>query len=321
MVGVWDYIPHAARPYVLGLIALAAIAPIPFVGNKNPFKVNRKDALRRLNERSGDAAVLPATMLSTDVSSEATEASKLNWKSYVERTTKEKMDKISVGAPKPKISAYALTAGLVLSLGLGISAYTAGDNGMSRFQEAFNFTAPPVPVPPPNVIAWIKPPDGIDSAQTYYLSNMNDHVNTSDPVDVSDVHEQSELHISVLGSMPLVTVNGQPLGIAKEIKGADGTINYQYQTSQLTDVSYEIQIESGPSWQVFVTPDMPPVVEITDLYDSVDSSLRLRCKAEDDFGIRSGQINLVVPGTSVDAEPPEQAVLPTVPVQANSFCR
>lgn len=330
LLGVWDYIPYDMRPLALAATAAAAVVPAFFVKAKSPFTVTRNDALRRLDKKNGDLA-MPAQMLNEDFKSDDP-VEQLFWQTYRQKT-REKIEGMKISWPDHRFSPNTTLASMVLATALGVSAIAAGDQAASRLQEAFRFTAPFVPDPPAQILAWITPPDNIAAARQHSLpageiiSERNithaaqEHIalTPATPLALSGIHQQSVLHISVIGQKPELRINGQPVLPESEIIGDDNKTTYTY-AYMLRDESYTVVFKNGPSWHMEITPDHAPSVTITGAGAGQDGALSLRCIAVDDFGIRGGTLTLGVPGARADAKPPEQATFDALPLAGNDLC-
>tara|TARA_B100002003_G_C14081547_1_gene520293 strand:- start:784 stop:1377 length:594 start_codon:yes stop_codon:yes gene_type:complete len=196
----------------------------------------------------------------------------------------------------------------------------AGENRAEYIQEAFNFQAPPVPVPPPDVVAWIEPRKGVEGASVVYLSGANSMVREGGN-DVGEIHRHSVLHIGVKNSSPIIMINGEELDIEKELRAGE-KITYQYEPVVLDAGGYEISIENGPHWNISTLPDLPPNVTITKAYAGWDGKISIGCIAEDDYGVAGGNIQFSLPDANPDVtDIPPEAIIPSISVPGAEFCQ
>ncbi len=315
--GVFEYIPHEMRPYALGLAVLAALAPQPFIKAANPFKISRSDARHKLDEISGDPNK-PATMIADNIHENVSSRTKQWWENSQLQLLSEKLPLLKPSRPHSGLSAPIKAAALSAAMALGVSGLIAGDERMNRLQEAFNFTAPIIPEPPPQIVAWITPPDTIQKAPSFTISDGK--TAPSATATLEDIHPQSVLNMSVYGGNPVITLNGEPLVPAQEMQNEAGEPTYRY-TITLTGDDYAIAIENGPVWNLQLREDNPPSFEITGMDKGAGPNLTARCKAQDDYGIQTGQMVLSVPGARAGAEPPNQTLLPQIDLSGPEMCQ
>lgn len=324
-LGAWQHIPENYRPYLFIPIALMAIAPIPFMGGAktrktNPFAISRDEALRRLDENSGDKK-RPATMIASAMPEGSTDVQRANLQAYQDQTLREKLGTLKVRKPILDISRYTAVAGAALAVAFGISVMAAGDERGERLAAAFDFTPPEHVVPPPKLWAAIKPPEGITQIATLYLADEKD------PEAVFRIHPQSTLEILSFDRLADIKINGQPLELDKVITSDTGQKTYKFKPVTL-DKSFcgdgcVIQVENGQTWPLAMNADNPPVVAINGVdvaTDGEQKSLQLRCKATDDYGIKDGQLMLEASDKHEAAEPPPQAQLPILDIPREKLC-
>lgn len=275
-------------------------------------------------------------MLDESIDENASPITKIFWEEHLKKT-RQKIKDLRVSWPEVKLSSNAKLAGMVLATALGASFIAAGEKTPDRLMEPFRFTAPVVPEPPAQVMAWVTPPKGIPSAKPQSLPEGSVHPvspqeqnGTADTpfisvppvdaaIDISGVHQQSTLHISVIGAKAEITMNGQGLTPVEEIIGNDTKITYIY-AAPLIEENTVVTFSGGPVWNISVTQDRAPEIIITGAAQKEDGTLEMRCIAEDDFGIIQGDIMFTVPGAHPDAEPPEQAVIGHIPLNGSSLC-
>lgn len=300
---------HPDRRYAIIAAAAAALAPLPFIAWKRPWKSSYNDALRRLDRNLGDPDH-PAEMLGGKLLSGSEEA----WQAYRGRLLAEKVKDFKIGWPRPGIPQSVMAAGLVIAAALPISAWYAGPERSSLLREAFNFHAPIVPPPPPDVRAWVSAPEGIESAQPLPLSNIN-----AGKAEAGAVHKGSILHVSILNGLAEIKVDGIVIPVDATI--ADSKTTQYKAVTFSTDGLHTVQVLNGPSWNIRVEPDAPPEIIITRAGSDGDKQLELRCIAKDDYGIVKGSINMTVDGAHPEATPPPQAQLPSLPLEGATLCQ
>lgn len=341
-MGMWDYIPHAARPYTLAAFAAAAIVPYIFTKLPNPFGVSRADALKRLDHNSHTEDSDAARMIDSALSGNYNEEQQQSYASYISQKLSENIDQFRTPLPRPQISDLTAFAAITLAMATSMTAFTVGPASMqTRMEEAFNFTAPPPPIIPPKVIAWVTPPKGIDGAEIRYIRTKDDAAGkgANNPLG-TPVHKESTLQIVLQGGSetPEVTITsaGNPQGIALQYEttandstatntaGADNSEKtYQFKPYTLSGQAYQVRIKNGPVWDIKVAPDTAPKVKITGLSQderAADKNLRLGCTASDDYGIKQGQITFNIPSATAKAAPPDSAKIAPVIVPGRAFC-
>lgn len=303
--GAIQMLPPHGRLVAACAAAAAALVPLPFIAWKRPWRTSFNNALERLDKNLGDPDI-PARMLGSRRYVGSAEA----WQSYRERLLQTKVRDFK---PTLEIPRYAIAAGLAVIAGVSVSAWHAGAERPSLLREAFNFHAPIVPPPPPEVRAWVAAPEGIDNAQPLPLSDIN-----AQKPEAGAVHKNSVLHVSILNGFAEIKVDGIVIPVETPIAGSKTT---QYQPVTLsTDGLHTVQVLNGPTWTIRVEPDSPPEIAITGAILDGDK-LGLRCIAKDDFGIKKGEIDMEVIGVSPEAAPPPQAQLPSLSLEGAALCQ
>lgn len=320
---IWTNIPHETRPYVLAGYLLATAASPLLIKGKN-ILVSRKEALRHLDNQVGSGQVgsgkeYPASALGAHAPGDLPPASQVAWDLQQEKLLKKWVPGFRAHRPSPSVPrywAYALAASAALALGGGLAA---GDQRLPRLQEAFNFTAPPVIPPPPDVRAWITPPKGFKGEKAQYLKQGQE---------LAPVHLKSILNITAVGSRPRITLNGQEIEAGKTLVSSEGgVVTHQYLPLELAEGYNELRVEGGPSWVIDVTPDAAPKIRIdgADLGTGEESGLVLKCAASDDYGISGGTIILSLPENGAETaselnQVPPVARLPGLALPGGHFC-
>jgi hypothetical protein len=307
--GAVQMLAHPDRKSAVIAAAVAALAPLPFIAWKRPWRTSFNDALKRLDQNLGDPNI-PAQMLG----SEKVTGSKEAWQSYRERLLHSKVNQFRIGWPAPAIPRYVMAAGLAIAAALPISAWYAGPERSSLLREAFNFHAPVIPPPPPDVRAWVSAPEGIESAQPLPLSNLN-----ANKPEAGAVHKGSILHISILNGLADIKVDGVTIDVDAAI--ADSNTTQYKPVTFSTDGIHTVQVLNGPTWTIRVEPDAAPEIVITGAGGDGDKQLGLRCIAKDDFGIINGSVDMEIIGANPEATPPQQAQLPSLPLEGATLCQ
>ena len=333
-----QHIPENYRAYVYASIAIATIAAIPFMGgfqlkNKtrqealrnlyksiNPFPITRSETLRALDRNSGDLN-RPASMIDSKLPAGSNEVQAANFDAYKRDLLRNKLGAIKVSRPNPQISHYTTAIAIALTATFGASVIAAGDQRGARLAAAFDFTPPEVVVPPPKLLAIVKPPKGIKHMKSLYLSDLQD------PEAVHKVHTKSTLEILSFDRQASITVGGKPLELEKTIPGDGNQITYKFKPITLNEEackeSCTIQVKGGQSWKIAINPDSAPTVRINTVEMAKTdgtANLRLRCRAHDDYGIKDGQLDIAIPGKSKEAQPPPQAQLPKMHIPGSDVC-
>lgn len=311
-VSVWDHVPPQAKPFVLvGYLALTLASPLLIKGKS--VIVREKDALKHLDEQSGDPG-RPATMLRSKAVEGSTPEALGLFKHQQNKLLSRWGRVLQAHKPSPEISkrwSGALAASMLAAFGTGIAA---GDQRIPRLLNAFDFTAPIVVPPPPDVKAWITPPKGMKGLKASYLS---------DKTDVPDIHEKSVLHITVIGTQPVITLNGQPLSVEKTLASKEaGKTTYQYTATELGEGRNTIKVEGGPVWLVEIAPDTDPTITITGagIESEKPGTIQLKCVAGDDHGLAGGTLVLNPAQGSGGHDIPASAKLPRITLPGSNFC-
>lgn len=321
-MGGFEQVPETIRPYVWLGAGIAAIAPIPFMVKKNPLQsLDKEVGARRLDEDLGNINKPAYNLLHRQPPEHIDEGALSGWVSAQERNLREELPKMNVRGPGLDIPPLAKALGVALLVGVGASAIDAGDERGALLREAFNFETPPPPPEPLEFRAWTAPPEGIEGAEFHYLS---DEADVAGVIEVPAVHEASTLNFYIVGKTPDITVNGISLSIEKEIDDDDSAITYVYApyTVEESETPYMVSIENGPMWSIPVIPDAAPEVMLTGVTkEGYDRAVIIRCHAFDDFGIEFSAIDFSIPGQHPQADIPDQADLPPIPVDPKEFCQ
>ena len=325
-MGGWQHIPEQYRPLLFIPMALAAVAPIPFMGgsktkNTNPFNISRKDAIAELDTNSGDKRY-PAMTIDSSTPAGSTDTHRANLAAHQNQVLREKLDILKVRKPTLDISKYTKIAGLALATAFGASVFAAGDEIGDRWRAAFDYTAPEPVVSAPRLWAAITPPKGITQVPTLYLADQ------IDPDATHKIHPQSTLEILSYDREANITVDGQALEVDKTLIGPTGQKTYTFKPLVLGEgicsEGCTIKVEHGQTWTFDMNTDNAPTVTI----NSVETSgaedkkgiLELRCRAVDDYGIKEGELVIEPTETGEGAEPPPQALFPQIKMQPGQFC-
>ncbi len=307
--GVIQTLPLQDRLAAAFAAAAVALLPLPFIAWKRPWRTSFNDALKRLDKNLGEDSI-PAQMLGSRKYIGSAEL----WQASRELLLRSKVRDFR---PTLEIPRYAMVIGLAMAASVSVSAWQAGPDRSSLLREAFNFHAPIIPPPPPDVRAWVSPPEGIENAQPLYLSNGNAGPDT----EAGPVHQGSVLHMSILNGTPDITVDGQLLPADQQIGEEDHkTTQYKLVTFSTGGV-HSVQVLNGPSWAIRVEPDAPPEIIITGAGSNGGKHLGLQCIAKDDYGIVKGFVDMTIIGANPEASPPPQAQLPSLPLDGATLCQ
>ncbi|MCD8496617.1 MAG: DUF4175 domain-containing protein [Alphaproteobacteria bacterium] len=313
LFNMWSHLPPGLPRglAVLGWLAATA-APFIFTKGKSLF-VRKREAIRLMDDMSGNPH-RPASALASVPPRDMTPEARALWDKNQKTLLTEALPKLTAHKPDWKVGrswTYALALSALTAFGSGL---WAGNERIPRLMEAFNFTAPPV-IPAPLVVkAWVTPPKGF-GLKAEYLQENNTNVSA---------HEQSTLHISVIGQKPKVTLNGQEIALGDPLVSPEtGEITYQYKPTQLGEGQHIIAIAGGPRWEIGVDADNTPLTAIREMGTNKDGNLEIRkCEASDDHKIAGGRIILGVPGR--DKKDPKDVLptarLPAISLPGGDFC-
>lgn len=322
----WQHIPEQYRPVLFIPMAVAALAPIPFMGgaktrNTNPFTVSRNDAVTELDSNSGDKRY-PALTIDSSAPAGISDTQRANLEAYQNQVLREKLGTLKVRKPTLDVSKYTQVAGLALATAFGASVFAAGDDLGNRWRAAFDYTAPEQIVPAPRLWAAITPPQGITQVPILYLADITDRDA------VQNIHPKSTLEILSYDREANITVDDQLLEVDKVLTGPTGQKTFTYKPLVLGEgICSEgciIKVENGQSWTFRMNDDQAPTVTINGIEPSSGEDkqgiLELRCKAVDDYGIKEGELLIAPSEIGEGAEPPPQALFPQLRMQPGQFC-
>jgi hypothetical protein len=303
LASMWEAIPDAYKPLVSAGVVAGSLASAVLVSHKNPFSVSRNEGARRLDQTLNDPN-MPAQMLLSEIPGSASDLEKINWTIYKENVLLPKVANTRVSAPKPDLARSFLSAGATTTLTLAASM-VAIDNAPVL----------PQPAPPPEVVAWIEWPKAIADKKYSLPQPKNNELLTTKPV-----HQTATLHLSVIGSRPNVTLNGQRLEVTKELRGESDIITYEYQRQPLQKSSYILRVGKDYAWQIPVNEDKAPKVLITGVETTEQGHLLPSCIAKDDFGLQEGHVRFLHRNAHPQNAAPEQARLPEITIPGSEFC-
>lgn len=298
---------------------LAASFGADLLRDVNPFCVSEGQACRRLDDdfniRKGDDGSgkirAPAEMLQTKtLPDDQPVASHELLRSY--RYEKFLSTLPDLAPSWPRFSKMTKVAAIVALGALPASLFVAAEDAAPNIREAWNFEAPVIPPPPPEVLAYTIRPEGIPQASSCDI--------TDDPDGNCRIHEGSTLYVIIKDVSPRVSVNGAELPY-EELIGENGEISYNYEPVLLDDPSepYVIEVENGPRWALNIFDDQGPNVEITASELTEEGTLAVRCRAEDDVEVIRGRWIFSPPHP--EADPPNNVLLPGVPLSPAENCQ
>lgn len=318
---VWAQIPHQARPVVLAAWAVAtAASPLLMKGKK--WIVRERDAVKFMDDQAG--AGYPASTLTSKPPANLTPESRALWDAQQAKTLLEYVPGLRAHRPDPQVGRLWLNSICGVALATLVTAGVAGDQRMPRLYEAFNFTAPAVPEAPLDISAYVTPPKGFPGLKPQYITDA--------PGDLA-AHKNSVLHISVIGKQPVITLNGAPVTLEKELSSDESAkVTYQYKPILLGAGRQEVKIAGGPSWVIDVAPDNAPDIRLNGAGTSAENPESLAitaCDMRDDHGIAGGRIVFEMPWVEFPAgdpaapakpELPPSAALPQITLPGGAFC-
>jgi len=269
-LGLWHVLPLEAK--IIGVVAFAAAAAIsPLIVKSGSLLVSRKDAAKRIDELSGDHT-RPARTLNDKLGSAGPKDPQAEaiWTLHLSRIWDKWAGRLQAGSPKPDLNKrdrYKLR--YIVPVCVALSAVVAGEQRNDRLAEAFDWTAPVVPVAPLEVRAWVTPPTNIQTAPIYLRTNASAPAPATDGTDNPAnaglaVHKQSVLTVVVNGGTTRVLVNGEEVPVHRIIRTrgqteAEASIQYE---AVLREGDVTVVVENGPTWSFTVAPDNSPAVAI-----------------------------------------------------------
>lgn len=289
-LGLWHALPPQGR--MGGLALFAAVTVIsPLLVKTKSLIVTRRDAIDRIDAALGDPS-RPALMMDDDIPAESSPANRQLWNSHKLQMMEQWVDKIRIALPHSDVrqrdryfSRYLIAASVAAS------AIFAGDQRLPRIMEAFNWTAPVLPV---TAKAWVNPPEGFKD-QTLVFTQ--DSPETAQDGQKYDAHKGSTMTIVVFDRNAPVSLNGTPVSLAREVIPKEGsqdrpTYHYEFSLQQ-----GPVTIAVGPSlrWQIAVGSDDAPTATIGKIAPSPKEtgSLDIEFNQKDDFGINESIIRIV----------------------------
>ena len=286
LLGIWDLLPVAARPYGVGLAALALLASlIPLVRISPP---TRQQALARI-DRDSAAPHRPAAALADSLAGAPSDPGTLAlWEAHRQRAAAA-IDSLRVAPPRPGMAArdpFAVRGGLIVVL--AAAAFAAGSDVLPRLTTAFDWQAPQAGGPAFRVDGWIDPP----------------HYTRLPPI-LLDLRDGEERHarapvgstvvVRAAGSAELSVSVGRGLVRAEQPTTAPaGLVEHRFTLE--ADDELVVSSKAGTSRVVIeATPDTPPTVVFSDEpRNNTRGSITLTYRMRDDYGIDTAEA-LVVP--------------------------
>jgi len=327
--GLWGVLPPEGKIAGVLLFSAAALAA-PFLVKSGSLRVTRSEAIRRIDKNHGEERRHAQTLNDRLNESYPEDAQEL-WKLHVKNTWEKSQDKLKAGKPSPGMNRrdpfsirYALIAATI------ITGAIAGDQRFERVSEAFNWSAPVAPIPRLEVRAWVNPPELINRRPTP-LQDRGPRSAEEAAQDKINVHQSSLLTIVVAGTEARVTINGETVPLKQTIGTAEGLAEgrqgYQYEVT-LPPGEIHVKVENGPDWVFDVPRDHAPQVDVNTVRTVKDNEpgapprLQIECSAEDDHGVKEGEVIIRQPGNDNDegATPLPSSTLGPIPLPRGSIC-
>lgn len=314
--GLWGAAPPAAR--MAGTLGFAAaFLAAPFLTRTGSLHVTRKEAVQRLDRNAGDDQHPARTLDDQLAAGNAAEAEKI-WDLHVKDVLRQWGGRFRAGMPRPDVNrfdAFRLRYA-VLACTL-ISAALAGEQRWPRLAEAFNWNAPPEPVPvivkaPLRLKAVVTPPDNINVKPLSLTEETNDDRTGGKKL---VAHQNSILTILTIGESPAIMLNGEAVPVKRTISDGKGGTNYEYAV-QLDRHDSFVSIADGPQWHFEVTPDLAPEVDLKAIrpVEKMPGALEVFYVPKDDQGVMGGEIRIITPKSRPEAKPLPGVRLPVIAV-------
>lgn len=292
LAGVWGVLGPALHKALLALFFGALVWAIV-----NAFQVQapaREMALRRLETVSG-LPHRPASSYEDQLSGTSGDsATQVLWAEHKARLARL-IGKLRVGRPEPRtdrLDPFAARAALVI--GLVALAGLVGDSARDRLASAFRIHAGAAAAQV-RLDAWLTPPAYTAKPPVLLADGANPAAVSAEAASKTiEIPERSvlvaraggadakSLEITIEGSngkqrfaAPTPARAGDPMELRQEMR-AGGTLRIIADGRELG------------AWQLAVTPDLPPMIELTKKPESSPrGSMKLSYKVEDDYGVAS----------------------------------
>ncbi len=291
LLGVWPLLGptvHLGLLWAFAISFVAAVVPVLRVRAPTP-----EEAQRRLEERSG-VPHRPATALKDQPAGETGPAALALWQAYRRRMAAV-ISKLKPGTPNPRtdrFDPFALRALLGLLLLVAVTAHWG--QMRERIATAFDLRASATAAAL-RVDAWISPPVYTGKPPITLVSGPV-AADSASSGQGWEVPEGSELTIRVNNAAPedlrlSLDADGKDEDIALDAAGEGGspgvaTVKHALSWSQTATLSHHGQVVA--SWPITVTPDEPPVIELSqEPVETQRKAVKLAYKARDDYGLAS----------------------------------
>ena len=294
--GCWQYLPPGGRAAGALLFAAALVAS-PFRFQTGSPVVSRKDAIRRLDEKTGDPK-FPARMLDDSLLEGNSPEAEMVWNNHREALWQEWREKLTPGKPSPDMNRHdPLRLRYAVAATVLISALAAGDQWQERLKSAFDWSSAQETgqmqgqqsASQLQIRAWVSPPEKIGKAPRH-LTGL------AEEKSVMPVHKASVLTILVTGQEAKITVNGTVLDKPTKISsdsGEEEKAAYQYETS-LTGERAVVIVEKGPTWTFEIESDNAPKIKMNDVTIGApdNKSAVINYSVQDDYGVEGVEANI-----------------------------
>jgi uncharacterized protein (TIGR02302 family) len=289
-LGLWLWLPPLARAAgMLGFLALAIVAALPFISVRMP---GTSDGLRRLDRDSG-LRHRPATAIADELAVTSQDPYSLAlWNAHLERA-RQAAHSLKASLPSPRIAKrdpFALR-GLVLIACIA-TFFAAGGERVKRIAAAFDWQGAVLPANF-RVDAWVIPPlytgkppvilPGIHPGESF--------AQLTAPVSVPI---NSTLVVRATGSVNLdVSGSGGVTPSKEEVRPPAGTEEHRF-TIVATGAAALRGVGDDVRWAFNAIPDKPPIIALAkDPQQQGRGSLLLSYRLEDDYGVTSAQATFV----------------------------
>ncbi|CCJ06797.1 TIGR02302 family protein [Methylocystis sp. SC2] len=295
-LGLWQAAPLEAR---IGGVALFGFAALYVIARESARGwPHRAAALERL-DRSGDAALRPASSLEDRLASPNADAGvEALWALHRQRL-ETALAQTPIEAPHPRVpqrDPYALRAlALVAAVAAG---FAAGDEKRARIAAAFDWRASASFGTAARVDAWLEPP-AFTGRPPIVLAKESD-APIEAPVNSTLRIRPPDLGVSVSGGLAAAqaAVEDAQKGAAKE---------QAFKLSRAARVS----LSDGRRFDLAAIPDKPPSIALTEKpRNNVRGSMTLAFRATDDYGVVGAEAVFSRPPSARRAlyEPPRLAL-------------
>lgn len=301
LLGIWPLLPYALHVFVLGALAVAAVAALVFTA-RAPFPTH-DEAVRRIERVSG-VPHRPASSYEDTISANADDPrTNAIWQAHRARLAAA-LSRLRVGKPRPRTDrADPIALRALLILGVVALGALVGDGAADRLASAFRFERSSV-IAEARLDAWVTPPSYTGRPPLMLADGAKGTNPAIEDAKLVEVPERSVL---------IVRTSGRGLGALSLEVLSEGATEKAYvepkapeagKTSgsgaEISELRYELRksaevrvLASGAElakWTFYVTPDEPPKVALTKKpAHTRRGALRLDYTMEDDYGIVSAE--------------------------------